>query len=956
MKNLNKIFNLLICSFVLSMLFSSSLLAETEPNGSCAEAHLVELNSTQQCFTVSGEVGDGNAEDIDLYKIYLPDSDNTLTYIIQNDSGNKKLEYKYFNTCTDPLSPSTTTINNSDKATDSESDISSGEYRYIYLTGGSTNNITPYTLNLQLPGCNNAGGGTGSYASPYSVDSIDDYSQPSTYTDANGPDIVTKVSQEDGLTLTAVLLDENGAVTTYYPDVSGDIGEMLVSFYLADANCNKIMPLTITNESDIPVETKIAHYLSSGISTSFEVPEYVIKDARIVMHYLDTYAGYLETLNGCMLTSSSSGNFEGIPNCGNSENKLINAFGDAAVNCLDYNNLGYGPCKSQYGTGTPLIAGFDIDWGCFQCIMGQQPDVCSVDHFAIRPEKFDVVMPDPSNPGSTHPHEPNLLRAGQDYGVSLTAKDADNDIPVRYTITSPDNFNDDLDSDVIKYFNDNANTIDTLGLLHGTSDLNKSIIVPAYMLEGLSSTSPTKPDSAEVIVNVSYDDVGKVTLQIYDNEWAAVDVLDGDTNTTTCDDTIPHTRICGDKNVTFIPHHFGFAELNITNHGGPSNSEFTYIADRRGMPEVSAAPVRSMMAARVQTRIEALAESGTITENFREDDGSYLYYENPISVILDVEVPPDGTTDGYLYPDANESNISTQLIGFGRTGTEKDANGTRNIKWDESTYPLDFNFQREINEKANPFEVDGSYLAISVLSTYSQTIASVTTVADINGSRIGSYLATSDPTRWTACSTDEGCESTNAENNATFYYGRTRSALSFYDNVKTASKITPIYIDVYCNLSPTVCNTFGINTVSGQVNTEWWLSWNHQMSQQDGDISLTIDTVNTPNGEFLPSATTTEEPTIQNSQGADETVEVAYTGTTAALPYTVNIDFVIDDTLTNYTNEWLIYNKDGPYAPSPFYRVRFIGAISAANWAGHGDTGFVVDSNTTTNTNNRVGW
>ncbi len=64
-------------------------------------------------------------------------------------------------------------------------------------------------------------------------------------------------------------------------------------------------------------------------------------------------------------------------------------------------------------------------------------------------------------------------------------------------------------------------------------------------------------------------------------------------------------------------------------------------------------------------------------------------------------------------------------------------------------------------------------------------------------------------------------------------------------------------------------------------------------------------------------------------------------------PQDVYIDF------GSNTNRWLIYNKDTNTTPSPFYRVRFIGQ---SDWAGHGDTGHVVDSNVSTKKNRRLGW
>jgi len=122
------------------------------------------------------------------------------------------------------------------------------------------------------------------------------------------------------------------------------------------------------------------------------------------------------------------------------------------------------------------------------------------------------------------------------------------------------------------------------------------------------------------------------------------------------------------------------------------------------MPPITTAPVRSPMAARIQTQIRALTKDGDITQNFRTEKTSppyapTLYYENDINVTMLVKVPSTGVNK-YLYPDANESNITNSYIGFGRAGV--DDNGTRNVLWNESDFPLEFNFQREINKPANP--------------------------------------------------------------------------------------------------------------------------------------------------------------------------------------------------------------------------------------------------------------
>ncbi len=665
----------------------------------------------------------------------------------------------------------------------------------------------------------------------------------------------------------------------------------------------------------------------SGTKT-MTVPLKVRKDARLRLITVDPNLLSPEGQK-CLAQSSTTGNLEGIGQCGNSEIQYVSGFGVDAWDRCGINNGQ--PCLPQNGGysggGDPNYPGYnelyDNELGCYMCTFDIQP-ACSTDNFAIRPDKFDL--------GMSHTDAPNLLRAGEEYGVSLTAKDALNNISTTYTVTDPENFNDYLDLYETKYFKNG--TEDTAGLLHGISDLNRSATV--YAVGGLSSFTTSVPVTAEEVVKVSYSDIGLIDLFIYDQEWAQVDNDDTpeDCNSAT------HTWVCGDKNVTFIPHHFSFSELNITNHAGP-DSNFTYIADNRGMPDTSP-PTRSPMAARLHAKIEALSKNGGITQNFRADDGSYpyndstLYYENPVNINITVRVPSTGT-NSYLYPDANESSVVNSYIGFGRTGL--DANGTRNVLWDESNFPLEFNFQREINEEANPFDVNGSYIqSIQVVSHYIDS--SDSDIADISGRRLGDW---DNATAIAACPTDPGCIQANAENNATFYYARTRSSKSFYDGIiHPAPATTPIFIDVYCDLGYTACDAFGIDTVNGQINdANWWLSWEHSKSRGDGNIALSASL----NGS-VPT-----QPDIDASGGADKTVIVTHTST--ALPDIVDIDFITDDSAANFTNAWLIYNPDNPWTPSPFYQVEFIGS---SGWAGHGDTGYVVGGSSNIEKNRRLEW
>jgi len=578
--------------------------------------------------------------------------------------------------------------------------------------------------------------------------------------------------------------------------------------------------------------------------------------------------------------------------------------------------------------------------------------------FAIRPNKFDVAFP------LSELDAPNLLRAGQEYNLTIHAPDYNGDDSLAYNQGE-----DNITISPIRYFADG-----TLGDSSLVGDLNWA--TNFIMEDGISIYDGPGTVTGNEVAGIEYSDVGLITIAVQDEEWAKVDALSngGDTNDTTCDDTIPHTKICGELNATFIPHHFGFEELNITNHAG-SDSEFTYIANKRGMPETNL-PIRSPMAARIHTQIRALTQDGNITQNFREDFGGNLYYENNITVTQNVEMPTERNStepNAYIFgagDDVNESKIDNKLVGFGRTaGAETDDPGTRNIKWDEDTYPLEFNFKREIQKGEDPFDVNGTYYSISLSSIYSQTVSGVTTLADIKGSRVGDDNATDSAAAGTPCIAPPAgsCENNNSQGEATFYYGRVRSSQFFYeDRIATAN--TDISINIYCNLGFTVCNNFGINTSLGQTDeTGWWLSWDHNKTRGDGNVTLvvgdpllkgsgspTINTQTNPNHADISIATAGVNTSVIVAEGANPT-----------LPMIVPIELVnnIEDssayyaTTPPYTNRWLIYNEDTDSVlqalPSPFFKVEFIGV---SGWAGHGDTGHVVDTDSSTKKNRRLGW
>jgi len=308
----------------------------------------------------------------------------------------------------------------------------------------------------------------------------------------------------------------------------------------------------------------------------------------------------------------------------------------------------------------------------------------------------------------------------------------------------------------------------------------------------------------------------------------------------------------------------------------------------------------------------------------------FLYY-NPVE--------DDGTADS----GESEHNFTTPItspislpslpienIASSFPADAPDGNGTTHIE-----YKL--NFDRKLNLVVNPFKM--------VLS-------------DVNISDEDNVTGSATETAGTAL----------LNQNATMYYARTRSSKFFYDDVTGSSKQTPITIDVYCDFGYTICPNLGIDTSNAQINEiNWWLSLGHDASSfEDGNVTLQIVTSTiTPSGATASVAPTNVRitPSPGNTPPGGIDTNVTVTADTDERPMTVPIQLVnrIDTSTPGYvplaspyTNHWLIYNEESATeVPSPFYKVRFIGI---SDWAGHGDTGNVVESNASTKKNRRLGW
>lgn len=414
------------------------------------------------------------------------------------------------------------------------------------------------------------------------------------------------------------------------------------------------------------------------------------------------------------------------------------------------------------------------DWDeCWpQGITAQQRVAISWDNFAIRPNVLSIT--------SVDPHMPNFLRSGEDYNTTIHAYQYGS------TVDTPDyNVTNAQMALVITPTKYNRNNVDATLSMAGTT----SFATAGFDMEnGLSKKSGVSGE----VAGLTFSDVGKINIRLEDHLWSEVDNDDTPMN---CDAN--GTYVCGDKNVTFIPHHFSFSSLGITNNNG-SPGTFTYIAN-----EVD------QMAGRIYTTMRAENKLSALTSNFT----SFPLWENNVTVM------PVVVKATYLYPDANESNITNLSIGF--------LGGAKTIAWDESNTSQDlrFNFRRDVNLPQNSFDVNGTDLNISMTSHYVDTSFTPNHTADINGSRLGTGV---NNLPYTVVSPADG--------NTTFVYGRIIPR-----DVRVFGANTPFtangWYEVYN--TPTIA---GMSLTGSRNDSSWFINRFHSdvPALYDGDANVTI--------------------------------------------------------------------------------------------------------------------
>lgn len=520
---------------------------------------------------------------------------------------------------------------------------------YLHIRDDDNYNPSVVTSFLWYPDVNSTTGGGGSYPPSYNEPAI--FKGTDVGTDPNA-EVTTKIVN-DNHNITVHVVKDDGSI---YTGFKGSFMLELIDYSnYASTGCKNAPALKydgilgITNSDNGQMTTgddstehgPSLNYDSAHRNVSYRMTYLVDPTAGGIISYDD-----LVLQNGC-LGNKQSCLWGVLTSLANGDDPYLPDFTIADV-CGAW-------CQPGAGTGNNQVSA-----ECAACVFGQFGYADCSDNFAVRPDHFEI--------NATHPSYPDLLRAGQNYDLNISAVDKSDNNTSGY-----DQAGANLDvSNPIKYYPD------------GTIETNNSILHGAAALgTGFNFTNGL----ADAAAPYNYSDVGRIGIHIEDQDWAAVDADDTPQNCTE-----NGAFVCGDRNATFIPDHFKvIVDLNNSGNG------FTYLSNEQNMT------------ANLNVDIYVENANDATIQNFTMPAYGQTFYENNITVTMTI---PDHSVLGTA--ELNQTDTPT-LLNFDhghKQLTSDDANDTLSL-W--------FNYVRETNVSVNPFVLRGQNVVVEVNSTYSST-------------------------------------------------------------------------------------------------------------------------------------------------------------------------------------------------------------------------------------------
>ncbi len=777
---------------------------------------------------------------------------------------------------------------------------------YLHIDDLCGNNPQVIVAMLWYPNYNGTGGGGGFNYNEPAIFRGTDY-VPSGGVFDNTQDFVrTKIVNKEH-DLTVSIVKDDGTIFTGY---KGSF-----QFELVDAtnygtdSCSQLP--SVEYYGVLGMKSNDNGIMTTGDNTTEHGPHLIynkaVKNVKYRMRYL------IDNADGGIINYQDLINFNGC--VGNKQSCLWGVLTSMASNgqdpylpeytIADVCGLYCDPGTGAFGTGNNQISK-----ACADCVFGPGYSDCS-NSFAIRPDKFDVNITNTTPP----------FKAGKDYDLLFRAPD--------YT-----------DSPSTGY-NQTQEVLDITGTTFYV-DLNVSNNIHCPIKE-LTITPTVNFIDGIHQDDFSFDDIGDINMSIHETnttEFAIIDADDTPLKDTLIAGELIDGRLIKEHNISFrvIPDHFNI-DANLTDHNSDNN--FTYLHD---INKYNTSDDNHSMGAELNISIQAMNEDDTaVTTNYIK--GCYAKDTNLTLTLGGNSITYPGTIPAltkFIYYNPLEDNATNDGEGehnFTTPITSPISIASLPIENIDATFPVDtdddgtddngttfieykLNFDRKLNLVVNPFKM--SLNGINIIDEDSVT--------------------------------ETGGTVTITDKNATMYYARTRASKFFYEDIIDSWVRTPIAVDVYCDLGfVTGCPNMGIETDKAQIDEmNWWLSLGHDMDREDGNITVEIGAITDGPGAPKLKNATVESDTLDlniTSLGKDNNVSVV--GHTISRPMIVEIDLVTDDTLTSYTNAWLIYNKESATVPTPFYKVEF---INEAGWTGVGETGNVIDNNASSTKTKRLNW
>ncbi|BCD67662.1 hypothetical protein [Nitratiruptor sp. YY09-18] len=583
-----------------------------------------------------------------------------------------------------------------------------------------------------------------------------------------------------------------------------------------------------------------------------------IRSARFrarFFHWVDLMA---DASVHCNNPDAMSNTLKGIPQCiaDDPEGKLRKIFGQSIDIC--FSNAAGNPCSANTNSNN--------GYGCIECLVANAPSdkviySCSIDSFAIRPATYTLDVNE------------SLLIGKRSYRLDINASDIHDNLIADYNTTFTASNSDT---------NITSTLLDRPGCTNPATKKTDNLQVSPVVFSG----------SIAIDNNYTFNDVGKIELNITDNDWTRVDQAKRDHSGNIVYDCIPYSwtntpdslgRIgCmahASKTLEFHPKEYSHT---ITVKNADTNDKFTYLSDDPRMHATMNISITALLddntpAQNYVKSCYAKDINTTITLNNNKNLG-WSNLSNRIQFFEDQNYYTiRGTSTGVLQSpniiiDINESNFTTGSV---------------------ATIPLQFNIKRKVNIADIPFVVAKNDFNIS-------TEENTTVVHGFDFNRVN-------------------------DKNVTFVYARLRTGDIEENIIQGNDGNITTYYEIYNPLQATATGTslaanFPLFAgMSQDPQDPNWIINNLHTNQNLG----TIQKMKYKGGDIFHSRVGNIAIINNSLNNGSHTLQARYYR--ASFPFIVTTDVNV--------SSWLVYNKYDPNAATVPLHFKF---INPGNWKGTG--------------------